>query len=197
MVGDSLIYYQSPPPQASNSVSELPLLPGSDPLVLGAYRWTVVHSVSLQEVVRQLAAADTKARFRLLAGLSEKYDFTIFTTNDGYQIDIAVPVLAWTRCGDALEPWIASSLFLALEVVRKEKYRSNPDSNQHSFLQESIWDSFKFQGRVRKELLISDPVRLKDLPDGSSLYKSRFRPASASSGPPSRRPLPSDVHQPD
>ena len=193
MVRASLIYCQPPPQQAPHSVVELPLLPGSDPLILGVYQWTVAHSLSLQEVVRQLAAADLKARYRLIPGLSGRYGSTIYATSDGYQIDVEVPILAWSQCGDALEPWVASSLFLALEVVSKERYRVNSNPHIYSFIQGSIHASFIFQNRVRKELLITDSVRLKDLPDGASIYESGFRPTSTTQGKPSRRSLPNGL----
>lgn len=185
-----LICCLPPPIQAPNPVPELPLQPGSDPLILGAYRWTVTHSASLQGVVRQLAAADRKARYRLLPGLGDRFSFTIAARDGEYQIDIEVPILAWTRCGDALEPWIASSLFLVLEVVSREKYRADPDPHRYFFTKSSIRASFAFQREVRKELQAMDPVRLKDLPDGAVIYDSGFQAPASLRERPWRRPLP-------
>lgn len=190
MVRIALIHSPPPPVQAPNPVADLPLLPGSDALILGVYQWTVAHSVSLQGVVRQLAAADGKARYRLLPGLGARFEFTVSAADGEYQVDIEVPILAWTRCQDALEPWIASSLFLALEVISKEKYRGNPNPHQYVFLPSSIRASFVFQSQVRRELQAIDPLRLKDLPDGARLYNLGFPPSSSLQEGPSRRPLP-------
>lgn len=186
---------QALPPslEAAQARAELPLVPGSDPLILSAYRWTVAHSASLQGVVRQLAAADRKARFRLVPGLGTRYGFLISPTQGEYQIDIEVPILAWSRCGDALEPWIASSLFLAWEVIRKEQYRAGSTPYHYYFIKDSIRASFAFQRLVRKELLAADPVRLKDLPDGALIYESGFQLAPPDRGGPARRALPDGV----
>lgn len=165
-------------------MAELPLGPGSDPLILDVYQWTVAHSASLQRVVQQLAAADRKARYRLLPGLGDRFSFTIAAAEGESQITLEVPVLAWAKCGDPLEPWIASSLFLALEVISKENHRANPDPHRYDFLRSSIRASFAFQRAVRKELQAADPVRLKDLPDDLVLYESGFQtPAGRSASP--------------
>ncbi|WP_285724091.1 hypothetical protein [Geothrix rubra] len=146
--------------------------------------------------MRQLAAADGKARYRLLPGLGARFEFTVSAADGEYQVNIEVPILAWTRCHDALEPWIASSLFLALEVISKEKYRGNPNPHQYVFLPSSIRASFDFQSQVRRELQAIDPLRLKDLPDGARLYNLGFPPTSALQEGSSRRPLPSGLRPP-
>ncbi|WP_306591161.1 hypothetical protein [Geothrix sp. 21YS21S-4] len=171
-----------PPPQppaliGPESVVELPMYPGSDPMILATYRWVLAHSPSLREVVRRLARADKKARFRLVPGLGDRYDFLITPTPVDYEIEIQVPILGWTRCEDALEPWIASSLFLALEVVEKERYRDRSARGYLAFLDGSLHGSFVFQRKVRQELQAVEAERLKDLPDGPGLYRSGFRPS--------------------
>jgi len=168
----------SPPAhQVVQSAPELALLPGSDPVILGSYQWTLDHSPSLQQVVQELVRTDRKARYRFVPGLDNRYTFLVRPTAREYEIDIEVPMLAWRQCGDALEPWIASTLFLVLEVVKKEQYRTFADGNHLSFLKGSIAASFAFQRKVKDELEKADPVRLKDLPDGASIYASRFEPA--------------------
>ncbi len=181
-----LPYCQPPAQQATAAMPELPLLPDSDPMLLGAYQWTVAHSPSLQAVVRQLATTDKKAHYRLVPGLDAKFSLTVSPTQDGYEINVEVPVLAWSQCGDAVEPWIASALFLMLEAISKEKYREQSGSKSYALLRESVSASFAFQNRVKKELVAADPERLRDLPDGRALYESRFRPRSSAS--PSERP---------
>jgi hypothetical protein len=175
------IYCQPPAQQVVEAATELPLAPGSDPLILDAYRWTLAHSPSLQQVVQQLARTDRKARFRLLPGLEKKYTFWITPTDQEYEIDVEVPVLGWRVCGDALEAWIASSLFLVLEVVKDEKYRVHGSREPMTFLRGSIAASFAFQNRVKEELEKADPGRLKDLPDGARIYAAQFDPRRWSS----------------
>jgi len=183
-----------PPPQAVQAAAELPLLAGSDPLVFGTYQWTLAHSPSLRHLVQQLAHAEPKARYRLVPGLDLNYGrLAVLATEAGYEIDIQVPVLAWNRCGDALEPWIASALYLALETASKGKLKETGDPHHLHFLDETMQAAFDFQTKVRKELAVADPERLKDLPDGARLYRLGFRPvplAPGSSRVPARRPLP-------
>lgn len=171
-----LMYCQPPAQQVALPAAELPLLPGSNPLILGTYQWTLARSPSLQQVVRELARADRKARYRLIPGLGDGYTFVVTPVNEEYEIDIEVPVLPWRQCGDALEPWIASSLFMVLEVVKNEKYRAHSRQNILTFLPGSVSASFIFQSKVKKELQASDPERLKDLPDGARIYHSHFAP---------------------
>lgn len=170
------LHCQPPVQQVVETATELPLAPGSDPLILDAYRWTLAHSPSLQQVVQQLVGADRKARYRLLPGLDPQYTFLITPTNQEYEIDVRVPVLGWRVCGDALEAWIASTLFLVLEVVKDEKYRAHGGKEPMTFLRGSIAASFAFQNRVKQELEKADPGRLKDLPDGARIYATQFVP---------------------
>jgi hypothetical protein len=188
-----------PPPEplaqvAPQALPELPLLPGSDPAILATYRWTLAHSSTLQDVVRRLAKADRKARFRLVPGFEERYDFLIVPTQEEYEIDIRVPILGWTRCEDALEPWIASALFLAVEIVEKERYRDRKATRELAFLKGSIQASFTFQRKVREELQAADPERLKNLREGSGIYVSRFAPSIF--GARQRRALPAGIQAP-
>jgi len=188
------IHLPPPPPQAVQAAAELPLLPGSDPLIFGTYQWTLAHSPSLRQLVRQLASAERKARYRLVPGLDRNYGrLVVLATDADYEIDIQIPVLAWNRCGDALEPWIASALYLALETASKGKLKETGDPHHLHFLDETMQAAFDFQSKVRKELVVADPERLKDLPDGARLYRLGFTPvpvAPGSSRVPSRRLLP-------
>ncbi len=180
--------------QAADSTAILPLLPGSDPLVLVTYQWAVAHSSSLGQLVRLLATVEPRARYRLMPGMDPNYGrLIVHPTKDGYEIDIEVSTLAWSRCGDALEPWIASALFLAFETASKGRFGVTDDSHHLRFLNESMQAAFEFQAKVRKELVASDPERLKDLPDGAQLYRSGFRPRRVSNGVPERRALPSGL----
>lgn len=186
-----LISFQTPPPAEVYSMAELPLLPGSDPLLLDVYRWTLAHSPSLQQVVRHLAKAERKARYRLVPGLDVTYGrLLIITADDEYQIDIQVPVLPWRRCGDALEPWIATALFLAMETATTGDVRETRHPHQLRFIKKTELAAFAFQAKVKKELMDYDPGRLKDLPDGSLLYQRGFPPVPGASKSPSRRLLP-------
>lgn len=181
-----------PPPPVVVQSTELPLLPGSDPQLLAAFRWAVAHSPSLREVVRRLALSDRKASYRLLPGFG-RFVMQIRPNPDGYDVDVEVPILAWARCGDALEAWVASALFIALEVIDREKYR--PGQTWLYILDSSVRSAFPFQRQVKRELQAADPERLKDLPDGWTLYQSHFTPPHSER--PARRPLPpSAVPQP-
>lgn len=176
-----------PPPSA-----ELPLLPGSDPMVLSAYTWALHHSPSLAEAVRKLAKAERKARYRLVPGLDPNYGrLLVLVTDHDYEIDLQVPILAWNRCGDALEPWIASVIYLALETAERGKLRETRDPNHFRFERDTMRGAFAFQAQVRKELAAADPERLKDLPDGERLYQAQFPARLDATGRPVRRPLPS------
>ncbi|MBK9796638.1 MAG: hypothetical protein IPP58_09080 [Holophagaceae bacterium] len=198
---------QSPPPpvQIVQALAEMPLLPGSDPMLLGTFQWALAHSPSLREVVRLLPAADRKARYRLVPALDANYgNLRIRATEDLYHIDIGVAVLGWSRCGDALEPWVAIALFLALETARHGKVRETGDPDHLRFARETRAAAFAFQARVRQELALADPVRMKALPDGELLCSHAFRPgvyppATSKDVPrfsktPKRRPLPDGVH---
>ena len=124
---------QSPPPpvQITQAQAEMPLLPGSDPVILAVFQWALAHSPSLREVVRQLPAADRKARYRLVPDLDANYgNLRIQATGDLYHIDIGVSFLDWSRCGDALEPWVATALFLALETARHGKVRETGERGE-------------------------------------------------------------------
>ena len=182
------------PPRAilvSQATPQLPLLAGSDPMILGTYRWTLAHSPSLQQLVLRLASAEPRARYRLVPGLDRNYgSLVIQATDEGYEVDVRVPILAWSRCGDALEPWIASALFLALETASKGKLKETDDPNHLRFLRDTMRAAFDFQAKVRSELVAADPERLKGLPDGASLYQSGYWPGSGSSQVSPRRPLP-------
>jgi hypothetical protein len=169
----------------------LPMLPGSDPLILSTYTWTLAHSPSLQELVRKLILAERKARYRFVPGLEHRYGrLLVLVTEQEYEIDIQVPILAWNRCGDALEPWIASALYLAYESASKGKLEETANPNAFHFLKETMRAAFAFQEVVRRELVAADPERLKDLPNGESVYRSGFLPVLDAAGRPIRRPLP-------
>ncbi|MBK7293766.1 MAG: hypothetical protein IPI84_08320 [Holophagaceae bacterium] len=198
---------QSPPPpvQIIQAQAEMPLLPGSDPVVLAVFQWALANSPSLREVVRQLPAADRKARYRLVPDLDANYgNLRIQATGDLYHIDIGVSFLGWSRCGDALEPWVATALFLALETARHGRVRETGNPQALRFVWETKAEAFAFQAKVREELAAADPVRMRDLPDGELLYKHAFRPgvyppAASKEIPrfskiPKRRPLPDGVH---
>ncbi|MCE1203130.1 MAG: hypothetical protein LWW79_00765 [Holophagaceae bacterium] len=193
---------QTPPPPAQITLAqvEMPLLPGSDPVILAAFHWTLLHSPSLRGVVSQLPAADRKARYRLVPDLDSNYGYLrIQATGDLYHIDIGVSFLGWSRCGDALEPWVATALFLALQTARHGKVRETGNPQALRFIRETQAEAFAFQAKVREELAAADPVRMKDLPDGELLYKHAFKPGvyppAASkdiprfSQTPTRRPL--------
>ena len=170
---------------------ELPLLPGSDPMILGVYQWTVAHSPSLQQVVRQLARAERKARYRLMPGLDLNYGrLVVEATGEAYDIDIQVAVLPWRRCGDALEPWIATAVFLALEAASKGDLQVTHDSHRLTFLNQTRAAAFAFQAKVRKELVMADPLRLKGLPDGLVIFQRGFPSSFNASSPPRQRALP-------
>jgi len=194
---------QSPPPPVpiTQAQVEMPLLPGSDPVILAVFHWALVHSPSLREVVRRLPAADRKARYRLVPDLDANYgNLRIQATGALYHIDIGVSFLGWSRCGDALEPWVATALFLALETAQHGNVRETGNPQALRFILETKADAFAFQARVREELAAADPVRMKNLPDGELLYKNAFRPgvyppAGSKDLPrfsqtPKRRPLP-------
>ncbi|HJW43149.1 MAG TPA: hypothetical protein VJ463_01755 [Geothrix sp.] len=183
---------QKPPPLPPLPAGVgLPMLPGSDPLIHSTYTWTLAHSPSLQDLVRKLILAERKARYRFVPGLEQRYGrLVVLVTKQEYEIDIQVPILAWNRCGDALEPWIASALYLAYETASKGKLEETANPNHFHFLKETMRAAFAFQGMVRRELVAADPERLKDLPDGERLYESGFRPVLDTSGRPLRRPLP-------
>jgi hypothetical protein len=173
------------------------MLPGSDPVVFRTYRWALGHSPSLRQLVRQLATAERKARYRLVPGLEPNYGrLVVLATEKEYEIDIQVPILGWNRCGDALEPWIASALYLALETASKGKLKETDNPHHLHFREGTMQAAFDFQAQVRRELVAADPVRLKDLPDGARLYRLGFRPlpvAPGASRVPNRRPLPDDL----
>lgn len=169
----------------------LPMLPGSDPLILSTYTWTLAHSPSLQDLVRKLILAERKARYRLVPGLEQRYGrLVVLVTEQEYEIDIQVPILAWNRCGDALEPWIASALYLAYESASKGKLEETANPNAFHFLDETMQAAFAFQEVVRRELVAADPERLKDLPNGERVYRSGFLPVLDATGRPIRRALP-------
>jgi hypothetical protein len=153
------------------------MLPGSDSMIFGTYQWALAHSPSLQALLRQLAVADKKARYRLVPGLDPNYgSLLVHPTDEMYDIDIRVSILAWRRCGDALEPWIASALFLALETASKGNCRETSNPQHLHFVSETRKGAFAFQAKVRQELAASDPERLKDLPDGLLLHSYGFKP---------------------
>jgi len=196
-----LITPPQPPAQAMQATVEMPLLPGSDSMILETFQWTLAHSPSLQEVVRKLPGADRKARYRLVPGLLQNYGaLRIRPLDDIYHIDIEVPVLAWLRCGDALEPWVATAIFLALETASKGKHKETNHPQHLLFIRETRERAFAFQARVREELTAADPLRLKDLPDGQVIYgfafqAGRYPPAGSKpvvrfSQTPKRRALP-------
>lgn len=186
-----LLYVQPPPPAAVYSSEELPLLPGSDPLILAAYQWTVAHSPSLQQVVRQLTKVERKARYRLTPGLDLNYGrLLVSTTEEEYHIDIQVPILPWRRSGDALEPWIASALFLALEIASKGEFRDTHDPDKYRFFKKTRFAAFAFQAKVRQEIFAFDPDRLRDMPDGSILFQQGFPATSRTTKGLKQRPLP-------
>lgn len=179
------------PPQALQVLTEMPLLPGSDPMLLGAFQWAFKHSPSLSQLVQRLVLAERKARYRFVPGLDSNFGrLVVEPTRDGYDIDIEVPIIAWNRCGDALEPWIASSLLLAFETASKGRLLETRDPKHFQFLRETMEAAFAFQAKVRKELVAADPERLKDLPDGQRLYESGYRPSPFVNGSPRRRALP-------
>jgi len=174
-----------PPSEILVAPAAVPLLPGSDPLMLGTYRWTLAHSPSLQKVVRQLAAAERKARYRLVPGLNPNFGgLLVRVTPEAYEIDLQVSMLAWSHSGDALEPWVATTLFLALEAASKGKLKETGDPQHLHFLDATKQAAFAFQDQVRKELALADPERLKDLPNGARLFELGFRPLPKAPGVP-------------
>ena len=188
-----LIYIAPPSIITPEPLPELPLLPGSDPQILETYKWTVAHSPSLQVVVRELAIAERKARYRLCVGLDANYGrLLVSTTNEEYHIDIQVPVLGWARCGDALEPWIALSLYLARSVATEGALTKASDPYLLRFSKKTKSEAFEFQKKIRREIVLSDPERLKNLPDGLALFESGFTPPTLGSRTrlPGRRALP-------
>jgi hypothetical protein len=185
----------APPPAAK--AGGLPLAPGSDPQILRVTRWTLAHSPSLQALVQRLAAADRKARYRLAPGLDAHYGrLLVQATDEEYEVEIQVPILPWSRCGDALEPWIASALYLALETATQGKFQETGDENRLRFLRETRNAAFTFQALVRRELVLADPERLKDLPNGEALYDSAFARPKDPPGGPARRALPPESPDP-
>lgn len=189
----------SPPPPPTPGLqapaaANLPLLPGSDPLILGTYTWALAHSPSLRELVGRLGAAERKAVYRLVPGLDANLGrLLVRPTEAVYEIDVQVPVLAWHRCGDALEPWIATALFLALEAAGGGRYRETRDPHHLVFSPDALRAAFVFQAQVRRELAAADPVRLADLPDGRHLFEAGFPPAATAQGRPQRRALPPEA----
>ncbi|NWJ42270.1 MAG: hypothetical protein HXX12_15005 [Geothrix sp.] len=166
-----------PPTQVVQLTPDLPLLPGSDPMILGAYQWALAHSPSLQQVVSQLPGADRKARYRLVPGLDPDYgSLLVGAPGDIYEIDIRVTTLPWIRCGDAIEPWIASAIYLALETATNGRWRETGDKQKLRFTHETRQGAFALQAKVRTELMAADPERLKDLPDGELLFRYGFQP---------------------
>ncbi|HJV47808.1 MAG TPA: hypothetical protein VJ549_00905 [Geothrix sp.] len=186
-----LIYFPPFVFEAPTPTAELPLLPGSDPMILETYKWTLAHSPSLQELVKKLALADRKAKYRLCPGLEPNYGkIVIHPTAEDYHIDIQVPTTPWARYGDALEPWIASALFLACEIAVHGAIRDATDSYCLVFYKKSEKAAFAFQKEVRKEIEHADPVRLQNLGTGLELFHTSFKSILDIKAPPQRRPLP-------
>lgn len=166
-----------PPAHVLQVQADLPLLPGSDPIILSAFRWTLAHSASLRDLLPKIASAEPRARYRLLPGFEQNYGkLIVHPTADAYDVDVLVPILPWRQCGDALEPWIAGALYLAWYAAGDGHLRGTTSRDHLAFLPRTRKAAFAFQAQVRKELVAADPERLKDLPDALELYLTGFRP---------------------
>jgi hypothetical protein len=175
------------PPAIQESQPGMPQLPwfgDSDPRLMRVYEWTLAHSETLRRVVAKLPRAEPKARFRLQPGGEVSYGkLLVQRTKDTYDLTLVVPVKAWQVCGDALEPWVASTFFLALECAERGEVNSTRSPRHYTVSNQTGNRLFAFQSRVRFELAREDSVRLGGIPDsGRALFESRFsgKPATLS-----------------
>lgn len=185
-----LLQLPPPPAEVLQARPEASFFAGSDPLLLGVLRWTLGHSPSLAKVVDRLLLAEPKARYRLTQGLDKNYGRLLVAADAEFiRVEIQVPMLPWVRCGDAVEPWLATAISLALATAERGDLRGTPDPNRFKFLAPTKNAAFALQKQVRKELEATDPVRFKNMPYGWTLYETGFR-SPPGAKPPTRRPLP-------
>ncbi|HJV49584.1 MAG TPA: hypothetical protein VJ549_09950 [Geothrix sp.] len=143
----------------------------SDPRLMRIFEWTLAHSASLRRVVARLPVAEPKARFRLLPGREAPLgELLLVRTEETYDLTLLVPVNGWEKYGDALEPWVASTFFLALDCA--ERGEVNPTGRPRSFTVTSeVYSRLStFQYEVRAELAREDPERLDIMPVGGRAY---------------------------
>ncbi|NTV74669.1 MAG: hypothetical protein HGA66_10735 [Holophaga sp.] len=184
---------QPPPPPAEvlQVRPEWPVFAGSDPLLLGVLGWTLDHSPTLARVFDRLLKAEPKARYRLTQGFDKNYGRLVVRSDDEFiHVEIQVPMLAWKRCGDAVEPWLATAIFLAATTAERGDLRGTPNPDHFKFLSVTRNAAFALQKEVRKELEAADPVRFKDMPYGWTLYVNGFRAEPGRTRPSQQRPLP-------
>jgi hypothetical protein len=77
-----------------------------------------------------------------------------------------------------------------METATTGDVRETRHPHQLKFINKTRFAAFAFQAKVKKELMVYDPDRLKGLPDGSLLYQRGFPPVPGTSKSPSRRSLP-------
>jgi len=174
-----LFLVQSPitadPPVPNAALTELAWFGESDPMLMDLFRWLLARLPSLQKVVIELVKAEPKALFRLMPDFEVRYGrMTLAKTATHYEITLLVPVLPWTRAHDALEPWVASTVFLALGAARRGGVRGTRDPQTYRWDPQAEQQAFAFQAQVRAELRSLDPSRYGDLPDGQKLYQKGF-----------------------
>jgi hypothetical protein len=82
-----------------------------------------------------------------------------------------------------------------MKTASEGGFRQTRDPNRLQFLEKTRFEAFAFQAKVRKELMAADPERLKDLPDGSVLFRRGFPVTSRSGKVSTQRPLPIAVSE--
>jgi len=168
----------------------IPFLKESDPILIQTYRWLLSKSTLMKDLVEELAKAEPKACYMLAVTHENKYQIRVSERGDGYRVTLLVPVTYWAHCGDALEPWVAGTVFLMHAIAAKGHWRLIQRPDYYSFMQNDIDRSFAFQRKIREEIVPMDPVRLVDLPNGEALYRDAFRRKRLKTSPMPRIPLP-------
>lgn len=158
-------------------------------MLMDSFQWMLSRLPGFQKVVIELANAEPKAYYRLVPDLKVSYGrMTLAKTSTHYEITLLVPVLPWSRSHDALEPWVASTVFLALDAARRGGVLSTRDPQTYHWDTEVQQHTFAFQTQIRAELRILDPNLYGDLPDGLKLFKKGFPSLQQP-----RRPLPTSA----
>ncbi|HJV49582.1 MAG TPA: hypothetical protein VJ549_09940 [Geothrix sp.] len=135
------------------------------------YEWTVAHSASLRRVVARLPQVEPKARFRLQPGKEATFGQLLLTrTQETYDLTLLVPVRGWEEGGDALEPWLASTFFLALDCAERGEVHATGVGRGYGISSQVEDRLSAFQYTVRAELAEADPARLSTMPVGGQAF---------------------------
>lgn len=150
------------------------ILPSSNPHLIETLKSLETNSETVRNILTALWVEQPKVQLELQTTSKQTFGAVmVIKTSSSYQLRLFVQEQPYLQKHDALEPWLGSMLFMALEISRSADV-NQVDDYTYSFKNALIKKMCKTQDIIRNELNNSGLPLFKNLSlDGQYMYRYR------------------------